>query len=327
MQEINGFTYISELKERAKSYDVLAMYVLGVTYEEGRYTPIDIDQAIYWFEKAANAGDVHSQLHLASLLRIEACYEEMFFWLGEAAKKSHVQAEYRLGYCYEIGLGTEIDYGFAESWYLRAARKGDREALFRLAYLYHRNLCSSPDQGTALRYFRRAANQGHLEALTFLAEYYEKGIVVFRNYEKAFRFYKKAAEGGLPAAQFCLGQMFQFGMGVKKSESEGALWISRAAEQGFVPALYLKSLICLKGLGEPRSICDACMWFLLGKKLDTGLSPALDNMKKQLQSECTGLASEKEWKEAANMAVKWFEDGSNFENMEKNFLWGPDQAD
>ena len=49
------------LKEKAESGDVIAQYNLGCAYAEGDGTPVDLVQALKWFRRAANSGDVDAQ--------------------------------------------------------------------------------------------------------------------------------------------------------------------------------------------------------------------------------------------------------------------------
>ena len=49
------------LKEKAESGDLIAQYNLGCAYSEGDGTPVDLVQALKWFRRAANSGDVDAQ--------------------------------------------------------------------------------------------------------------------------------------------------------------------------------------------------------------------------------------------------------------------------
>lgn len=320
---MNNFTehsYIRNLKHKAENNHVPAIYMLGVAYEEGRYVSIDLDESMYWYEKAANLGDIHSQLSLSTVLRKESAYEEMFEWLERAAIKENTTAQYRVGYCFELGLGVIENYDNARYWYQKAALKGDRDAQFRLGLMYHRRICKCNDEHDALNCFRKAASQGHLGALSFLGDYYETGKVVSQDYTRAAEYYRKAAEGGFPAAQYCLGQMLQIGMGVEKSEEEGAWWISEAANKGFVPAVYLRSLLNVQGVGIPKNTTEACKWFLIAQRLDVGNSPAMDIMSELIETECSNNALEHEWKEGERLAEAWLERFVEADDIEKQIF-------
>ena len=57
-------------------------------------------------------------------------------WLGRAAERGHVDAQYELGQMYAQGLGTTQDFEQALHWYLLAATQGHAKAQFNLGFLH-----------------------------------------------------------------------------------------------------------------------------------------------------------------------------------------------
>jgi len=53
-------------------------------------------------------------------------------WFLDAAENGHVEAMYRLGECYEQGIGTDVNLDAAKKWYDAACSKGHRMAAQRL---------------------------------------------------------------------------------------------------------------------------------------------------------------------------------------------------
>lgn len=84
-------------KQRAKTLSKEKMFELG----EEAYGAADYGKAVEWYEKAANLGDLQSQV--------------------------------RLGFCYLWGHGVEQDVDVAEKWYELAAHRGSAEAQEGLA--------------------------------------------------------------------------------------------------------------------------------------------------------------------------------------------------
>src|SRR5688572_3717473 len=74
---------------------------------------INTNKAFYWYEKAAETGDVLEQYNLALLYEkgkgIEKHLEKAFYWYQNAAENGVVLTQYNLGNCYENGIGVVKD--------------------------------------------------------------------------------------------------------------------------------------------------------------------------------------------------------------------------
>jgi TPR repeat protein len=120
---------IAKLQQGAtagKAYDQLN---LGAAYDNGIGVERDIDQALHWYQKAAEQGVVEAQFNLAHLLVTEeisavAAAE----WMLKAAEQGMVDAEYLMGVIYAEGIGVEIDRAEARLWLGKAIAKGHAEA-------------------------------------------------------------------------------------------------------------------------------------------------------------------------------------------------------
>lgn len=49
---------------------------------------------------------------------------DAFNWFKVQASTGNPEAQFDLGYCYDLGLGVEVDWSSAVKWYLLAAEKG-----------------------------------------------------------------------------------------------------------------------------------------------------------------------------------------------------------
>lgn len=65
-------------------------------------------------------------------------YVRAFPLLLQAARLNDSHCQNLVGYCYELGLGTEKDLEGAMFWYRKAASYDDKEALGNLALLYEK---------------------------------------------------------------------------------------------------------------------------------------------------------------------------------------------
>jgi TPR repeat protein len=135
--------FFKEFTARARRGDRKAQSTLGLNYLDSAMP--DRIQALYWFEKAARAGDAWSQCMAGSLYYLRGGSKNearAFMWYKLAAEQvgpnpSEAQpALTALGVMYADGRGTRADPTQAVVWLRRAANKGDTDALLRLAYMY-----------------------------------------------------------------------------------------------------------------------------------------------------------------------------------------------
>ena len=103
---------------------------------ERLYSDKKYEQAIYWWQKAADAGDSGAQYRLAF------CYlkgdgvvkdiEKAVYWWQKAAGAGDSDAQYRLAFCYLKGDGVEKDVEKAVYWCQKAADAGNSGAEYML---------------------------------------------------------------------------------------------------------------------------------------------------------------------------------------------------
>lgn len=131
------------LKALARDGITQAMAEIGVIYETG-LGPIkeDMDKAIEWYTKAADAGDVEGMLAIARL---------------------HL-----------TGIGLPVDYTVARQHYEDIINEFEnRRALFGLGWIYHKGLGVPVDLNKAESFYKRSYEAGHLLAPKWLANLYK----------------------------------------------------------------------------------------------------------------------------------------------------------
>jgi anti-anti-sigma factor len=114
----------------------------------------------------------------------------------EAADAGRAESQYRLGRCYENGLGVEQSFEAAAHWFGRAAAQNHMEAQYALAHCFAYGMGVAKDYRESLRLYREAAERGHVEAAYFLGMSYDFGIGVPSDREEALQWYKEAARAG-----------------------------------------------------------------------------------------------------------------------------------
>lgn len=123
-----------------------------VAYERGDYPT-----AIKSFQKLASRGNVASMLALGQIYEtgkgVPVNTQQTLYWYGKAAALGNADAETHLG---ELNLETYQDFILARAWFEKAAEQGDGTADANLWYIYHYGLGVLPDPAKAAGYYTRA---------------------------------------------------------------------------------------------------------------------------------------------------------------------------
>jgi TPR repeat protein len=120
---------LDTLRTQAEQGDAWAQLNLGAAYDNGIGTPRDVEQAIHWYQKAAEQGLAEAQFNLAHILVDEdisatAAAE----WMAKAAAQGMVDAQYLMGVIFAEGIGVARDDDEARRWLQRAIDQGHAEA-------------------------------------------------------------------------------------------------------------------------------------------------------------------------------------------------------
>ncbi len=93
-------------------------------------------------------------------------------WFQKAAEQGQVDAQNNLGVMYSNGQGVLQDYEQAVEWYRKAAEQGYTSAQNNLGVMYQKGQGVLKDPKQAIKWYRRAAEEGEAsaEALQYLAD-------------------------------------------------------------------------------------------------------------------------------------------------------------
>ncbi len=120
---------IESLQQGAAAGNAYDQLNLGAAYDNGIGVERDIDQALQWYQRAAEQGVAEAQFNLAHLLVTEELSSVAAAeWMLKAAEQGMVDAEYLMGVIYAEGIGVESDRNEARIWLQKAADKGHVEA-------------------------------------------------------------------------------------------------------------------------------------------------------------------------------------------------------
>ena len=134
-------------------------------------------------------------------------YNQAVYWYQKAAEQGHAGAQCNLGFCYEKGLGVAQDWNQAVYWYRRAAEQGQVNAQCNLGNCYYYGWGVTKDYNQAVYWYQKAADAGYAKAQCNLGICYENGYGVTRDIEQAVYWYRKAADQGYADAQKALQRL------------------------------------------------------------------------------------------------------------------------
>lgn len=181
----------------ASDHNSHAAYLIGTLFEKGDGVPVNLDQAIRWYERSAKMGDknaanrlgiffatgkgiekdpekarqyfaksVESGLfsanaNLAWLLHCASGADKddpkAFLLTSQSAAKKCPGAQYNLALSYRYGFGTEKDNAKAMKWYRQSALCGQREAAIALIDILENDLHGENVNRNEAAYWREEA--------------------------------------------------------------------------------------------------------------------------------------------------------------------------
>jgi localization factor PodJL len=152
------------LRAAALKGDPAAAYEIGVRYTEGKGVAVNLDEALKWYDRSAQAGVV--------------------------------PAVFRLGTFYEKGMSVKKDADVARRYYLQAAERGNAKAMHNLAVLDADGGGKGANYKSASEWFRKAADRGVADSQFNLGILYARGIGVEQNLAESYKWFSLAAAQG-----------------------------------------------------------------------------------------------------------------------------------
>ena len=230
-------------RRAAELGDPEGMYNLGESYNDGREgLTKDEEQAIVWFQNAAEAG------HGKAIKALGHIYEDKdeamtVEWYRKGVELGHSCCMTNLGVAYSYGeYGLAKDEVKAVEWYRRSAEVdtscGCGMVALGLSYENGKDGLSV-DEVRAVELYRKAAALGHPRAMNNLGICYEYGKGgLTKDETKAVEWYRKAAEAGNATAMCNLGICYEYGQrGLTKDEAKAVEWYQKAVEAGNAGAM------------------------------------------------------------------------------------------
>jgi enhanced entry protein EnhC len=192
----------------ANQGDAVGQFNLGLLYEDGKGTLVQMDKAAELYRAAAEKGHVQSMVQLAGLYlkgslgkRDEAQALALY---QKAAEKGDRDAQYQMGLLFETGVGVALDYSQAVHFYQSSAGKGNAKAMLALARLYQYGIGLPKNNEEAATLYKELATMGNAYAAYQLAALSYEGALGEQNKHQATQWLQQAVDNGSPQASRAL---------------------------------------------------------------------------------------------------------------------------
>jgi len=262
------------LETAIKEDPTVAARILGEAYLRGRLTPTpDPDKAVFWWKKAADAGDVTTMLLLARFYEGQFGFPELkdakaaIAYYTKAADAGNTGAMPALGSRLLSGDAKIRDEKNGRKWLKKAVEAKEYSAYLVLGD-FEENV--NKNLKAALAEYERGKDVGQVDCTLRAADFYLEGKGVEKDVTRGNSLLTKAAEGGSTAANFRLAAqelsgekpellagyghllaaangnlaeaqnelalLYLSGKLAAVDSSAGVAWLTRAAQSGFAPA-------------------------------------------------------------------------------------------
>jgi TPR repeat protein len=228
------------LHRLADGPNTAAQVWLASLYQRGDIVNQDSTQALRYYRKGAEAGNVRAMMNMGWMYRLG----------GATITNDGMQG------------AIKKDGPEAAHWFRRAAELGHTPGMLALGSMLENGDGIAEDEAQAARWFRAGAEGGNPVAQTRFGMMLLKGRGVAKDEARAAHWLGRAAEGGDRDAMSVLGVMLSVGRGIAKDEAEAARWLQKAAEAGNVDAMVVFAAMLHDGVPVPRDPVAAARWMV-----------------------------------------------------------------
>ena len=205
--------YNEQLAALAEGGNTKAMMQLGSRYlSGGDYTPINLEKAVTWFSRAAEAGEAPAAYMLGEIytrqgnpLMGNKAYAQAYgiYTQKLAADPENLDALYWLGYMEQNGIGVERNTESGIAKLTQAADKGSAWAATQLFKTYVKGIGVPKDEAKAIDLARSIADEQQDALMAYVtASAYLHGKGVAKDEALGEKYLDQAVRGNIPDAVF-----------------------------------------------------------------------------------------------------------------------------
>jgi TPR repeat protein len=266
------------LESAAKEDPAVAGRILGEAYLRGKLSPTaDPDKAIFWWNRAADAGDIPSMLLVARFYEGQFGFPELkdvkaaLAGYAKAAGLGDAGAMAALGSRLLSGDEKNRDEKKGREWLKKAIAAKEYSGYLALGD-YEENV--KKDLKAALTEYERGKDVGQIDCILRTADFYIQGKGVEKDPVRGLALLEKAAESGSPVASFRLA--VQSLSGEKPDLLTGYKHLTAAANGNLPEGQNELGLLYLSGkLGSADSVAGVA-W--LTRAAQSGSAQAQNNL-------------------------------------------------
>ena len=155
-------------------------------------------------------------------------YFDALSLLLPAAQQGNVDAQFKVGYCYDMMK----QFGDAYKWYCKASEQGVGLAYNNIGWMYQNGFGVKQDYVLAYSNYKTAADIGEPLGCINAGWLLQNGLGVQQDYTKAFDYFLKAAQMNHASAQNSVGLFYHKGWGVEQNQEKAAEWLVKALQNG-----------------------------------------------------------------------------------------------
>ncbi|PJK14961.1 hypothetical protein CO613_03240 [Lysobacteraceae bacterium NML07-0707] len=260
----NSSKLLDHLASNLAHADADDQYLLAIMYSQGfAGIPLNPDEAMNWFRRAAEQGHADAQKQLADAYNLGIGIEQndalALEWYHRAAEQGHPEAQYQMGHASSVGAnGQTIAPEKSSQWFTRAAQRGHAEAQYMLGRAYQTGFGVAQDNILAIYWYEQAAIQKHIPALQLIGELYEDGDILVQDHKQALRFYSEALQQNshLPTL-FAIARMYQHGQGFEKRMNDAAEIFEKIKNEYSVSDIEEQATMYELGIGHRKNASRA----------------------------------------------------------------------
>ena len=233
-------------------------YRLGSMNLSGTGTDVDLIQAMLYFEKAAELGNVDALYGLGKLY-LRKDFEgydpaKAAEYLEKAAKQDHSYAQYLLGKLLLRGEDIPQDCDAAIQWLEKSAEQDNQYAQYLLGKILLRGDGVETDPKRALELLERSIEQGNLYAAYFLGKACLSGEAIPQDIDRAIQLLTDAAQRDMDSAMYALAKLYLADELVPMDKEKAIYWLKKAVALNNQYAQYQLGKMLLFGQGIDRDI-------------------------------------------------------------------------
>lgn len=174
------------------------------------------------------------------------------------AKQGDKNAQLKLGYLYEKGIGGKVDYVIAKDWYKKSARQNQPQAQFLLARLYQLGKVDNVPNIKLAKKWYKAASAIYPRAALALGFLYDTAE---DNYQQAMLNYKFADEHNELLGTFNLGLIYERGQGCAVDFDKAESLYIKSANAGHKESMVQLAGLYLNGKNGKQNLKEAFNWY------------------------------------------------------------------